>query len=71
MRLIAQDQRALEEALRGVVVAGAACAQQPDTDAVDQALDAVWHAVRRAKTLNREVAERASRAALQTFERVA
>lgn len=68
MKLLPADQEALQEALRVVAEAGNACVQQPDTDAVDDALDAAWHAIRRARTLNQEAAERARRAAIRTLE---
>lgn len=71
MKLLPADEKALQEALRGVREAAEACAQQPDTDAVEQALDAVWHAVRRARDINRDAAEWTRRAALKTLETVA
>ncbi len=62
MKLRPDDQKALQEALRGVRVLAWACTVQPDTGALNDALCELWALTRKAIELNRECAERARQA---------
>ena len=71
MNLSPGMDRAISEALQGVVQAAIAAADQRETDAIKTSLQAVWHATRHAYELTKSAEEAARSAALSNLEHAA